>query len=254
MGKDDFDAIRRELNVNHGFAGDEFMKKLVQPEVTAWIKQNIPAWSASVRKAAGLTDVHRFWVRLLVSVIAAGTIVQKMGLLEFSMERMSKWMLDYAAKGAGAGVIKVSTGTDASSTLGLFINDHKLDIMTVTSEFKQGKRCAVLVPPAHKLLGRFEHETRKLYISDVTLRKWLVKCGVSVRGFIDKLIEQRILERHPRKVTLGAGTDYASGQTACYIINMAHPAVSGVAVDIDAMPPPAHETTTRSQRIREFKL
>lgn len=251
MGKDDFDAIRRELSYNHGFAGEEFMKKLVQPEVVSWIKQNIPAWSASVRKAAGLTDVHRFWVRLIVSVIAAGTIVEKMGLLEFSMERITKWLLDYVSKGSNT--LKPSLGAEPASALGLFINDHKLDIMTVTGAYRSGKRSAVLLPPARKLLGRYEQENKRLYVSDVTLRKWLVKSGISVRGFVDKLVADKVMTPIPRKVTLGAGTDFASGQVPCYSIDMSHPSVAGAVTEIVVDVPPPHETTKHAQRVLEFK-
>jgi hypothetical protein len=248
--KEDFEEIRRELNFNHGFAGDAYLKKLVQPEIVEWIRSNIPMWSAMVRKAAGLEEKHRFWVRLLVSIIAAGKIVEGMGLLEFSMERLTAWLIDYAAEGASS--IRGTAPSDASSALSHALSEFYLDTLIVPNEYKHGQRSAILRAPSRQLLVRYEVENKRLFLSEVALKRWLVKSGVNTRNFFDTLKKQGVLLGEVRKVTLGAGTDLASGQTPVLTVNMANPLVSGVVASLEeALPTPVAKT--RAERIKEMQ-
>jgi Domain of unknown function (DUF927) len=248
--KEDFEEIRRELNFNHGFAGDAYLKKLVQPEIVEWIRSNIPMWSAMVRKAAGLEEKHRFWVRLLVSIIAAGKIVEGMGLLEFSMERITAWLIDYAAEGASS--IRGTAPSDASSALSHALSEFYLDTLIVPNEYKHGQRSAILRAPSRQLLVRYEVENKRLFLSEVALKRWLVKSGVNTRNFFDTLKKQGVLLGEVRKVTLGAGTDLASGQTPVLTVNMANPLVSGVVASLEeALPTPVAKT--RAERIKEMQ-
>jgi hypothetical protein len=248
--KEDFEEVRRELNFNHGFAGDAYLKKLVQPEVVAWIRRQIPDMSAAVRRAAGLKEEHRFWVRLLVSVIAAGKIVEGMGLLDFSMDRFTRWLIDYVA--AQAGGLRSATANDAAASLSAALSEMQKDILVVDCEYKPGRQCYVHQRPLNHLLARYEKDTRRMFFSETALKKWLVAKGINIRGFFDTLKKQGVLLNEQRKVTLGAGTNLASGQTPSVIINMANPLVSGVVATIEeALPEPPPKT--RADRIAEFR-
>jgi hypothetical protein len=236
------------LNVNYGFAGHEYLQRLVQPEMVGWIKASIPAWSKSVRIAAGLEDRHRFWIRLIVSVIAAGTIVERMGLLEFSMPRITKWLLEQAAMNRdriiGAG------STDAISWLSLFMAEYRQDTLVVAKAFSnRDKRVGLVMAPQRQLLCRYELEERKLMISEMHLKRWLVKKSVNIQGFTKQLKKLGVLVGDVRKQTLGAGTDWASGQLPCVSINMGHPAVSGVVASIEEALP-GRVPTSREDRIQ----
>jgi Domain of unknown function (DUF927) len=248
--KEDFEEIRRELNFNHGFAGDAYIKKLVQPEIVEWVRSNIPMWSAEVRKAAHLEEKHRFWVRLMVSVIAAGTIVEGMGLLDFSMPRITRWLIDYAAEGASS--IRGASQTDAASSLAAALSEFYLDTLIVDGEYKAGKRSHILRAPSRQMLVRYEVENKRLFLSETALKKWLVKSGVNIRGFVDTLKKQGVVLGEVRKVTLGAGTDLASGQTPVLTINMLNPLVSGVAADLEKALPEG-PIKTRADRIKEMQ-
>jgi hypothetical protein len=250
MAKEDFEEIRRELNFNHGFAGDAYIKKLVQPEIVGWIRANIPQWSAEVRKAAHLEEKHRFWVRLVVSIIAAGTIVEGMGLLDFSMSRITRWLIDYVAEGASS--IRGAAPSDSSSALAAALSEFFLDTLIVNAEYKHGHRSAILRAPSRQLLVRYEVENKRLFLSEMALKRWLVKSGVNIRGFVDTLKKQGVVLGEVRKVTLGAGTDLASGQTPVLTINMANPLVSGVVATLEEALPPS-PTKTRLERIKELQ-
>lgn len=248
--KEDFEEIRRELNFNHGFAGDAYIKKLVQPEIVEWIRSNIPLWSAEVRKAARLEEKHRFWVRLLVSIIAAGKIVEGMHLVDFSMDRIISWLLAYVSEGASS--IRGAAPSDASSALAAALSEFFLDTLIVDQEYRHGHRSAILRAPSRQLLVRYEVQNKRLFLSEGALKRWLVKSGVNTRNFFDTLKKQGVVLGEVRKVTLGAGTDLASGQTPSVTVNMANPLVSGVVATLEeAIPDPVNKT--RAERIKEMQ-
>jgi hypothetical protein len=251
VAPEDFDAVRRELNFNHSFAGDAYMRRLVQPEILDWITQNIPTWTNFVRKEVGLSDRHRFWTRMIVSVIAAATIVNKLGILEFSVTRIRDWLFAEAAQRRD--IIVGATAGDASSTLSTFMSEHRQDTLAVTKAYKSGQRVGVIYAPQRHLLCRYETEDKRLLISETHLKRWLVKKAVNIQGFVTKLKDQGVLIETVRKHTLGAGTDFASGQTPCYVVNMASPAVSGIVTTLEeAMP--AKVPNTREERLQQGGL
>jgi hypothetical protein len=228
--EDDFERTRRELNHNYGFAGHEFMTYLMQPGVIPDVKQKIDTYAKAVRKSTGLEAKHRFWIRMIVSVIIAGTIVQKIGLLDFSIERIRDWLLATARNQKHQ--ILSSSDNDAVSTLGEFIN-HYFDNTLIVDGNKPGvwgKPVIMLHEPRGKLFIRKEMDNQRMYIVQSELKKWLSSKSIGISHFIETLLEQHVILREGRKHTLGAGTIHAGLQVACYEINMANPLFSGVPV------------------------
>lgn len=248
--REDVEEIRRELAFNHGFAGDAFLKKLVQPETVSWIRSNISTWTKAVRKATGLKEEHRFWVRLIVSVIAAGKIIERMKLVDFSLDRVVNWLLDYVRDSAGT---MYSAGTrEASSVLSDALTGEFLqDTLVVDHAFKPGKLSRIRKEPRRHLVVRHEMEDKRLYISETALKKWLVGKGVNVRNFLDTLRTQGVVLQGVRKITLGAGTDHASGQTPCITVNMNSPLMTGVVATLEEALP-EEKPKTRAERIAEL--
>jgi hypothetical protein len=249
MSPHDFDHIRRELAQNSGFAGDAFMRRLIQPELVNWVRDNIPQWTKSVRNAAGLSDRHRFWTRMIVSVIAAGTIVEQYKICDFSMKRMTDWLIKTAA--SQRDVIQGGNTLDAASVLSLFMDAHKNNTLSVAKAQKGPTRVAVNFMPSGPLYCRYEVEDKRLSVTETILKRWLVKQSVSINNFLQTLKGQGVLLGEVRKVTLGAGTDIASGQTPCFVINMASPLVSGIVASIEESHP-AHIPPNRAERIAQW--
>jgi hypothetical protein len=226
--KNDFDAVRRERAANYGFAGDLYMKALVDPKVISWIRENISIWTKQIRTAAKLEEHHRFWTRMAVSIIAAGTIVQKIGLLDFSVLRIRDWLIETMQDQRDQ--IKGNRGgQDAVSVLSRFIHDMRYDTLTVDKTWRPGGAVIVERPPTGRLLCRYETETKRLLVTEVELKRWLVDKSIGIKGFVKTLQDQNIIVGDVKKHTLGAGTNFASGQVPCFYINMSHAEVTGMA-------------------------
>lgn len=228
------DALKRELKDNSGWAGDAYLRRLVQPETLAFIKQALPKWTEEVWKQTGLENEHRFWVRTIASTIAAGFIVQKMGILDFSPQRITHWVMDHVKERKNNGTI---TGhRDSVSMLSEYMHEHMNDVLVVAKEWKaKDRNVHPLIMPKRKLVMRYETENGRLYISESHMRKWLVEKGLNIREFFGSLTEKGIVTRLSRKMTLGAGTEYATGQVPCVEIYARHPTMSGVLQPVDTV-------------------
>jgi putative DNA primase/helicase len=226
--EDDFDKARRELNHNHGFAGHEYMKALMQPGHVNEIKENIPRYTKIVRKAAQLEAKHRFWTRMIVSVLIAGTIVQRIGLLEFDIKRIRDWLLQTAQDQRDQ--VVDSSEDDCANALATFIDTH-FDHTLVVDGNKPGVYGKPVImmhePKSGKPLIRIERENQFMLIAKTELNKWLTDKSIGVSHFVKTLMEQRVIVNDGHKHTLGAGTVYSGAQTPCYKINLANPALTG---------------------------
>jgi hypothetical protein len=94
MDKRRGDALKQQLDANSGYAADIYLRNLIQPDTLKYIKSALPKWTDEIWNRTGLDKEHRFWVRTIASVIAAGAIVKNAGLLDFSIDRISGWAIE----------------------------------------------------------------------------------------------------------------------------------------------------------------
>ena len=93
-------SLQRELRANSGWAGDAYLRRLVQPETIAYVKAGLPQWTKAVKDQTKSKNLPA--VRMIAAVVAASTIVKSMGILDFSASRIANWAMDYLVKGPHA--------------------------------------------------------------------------------------------------------------------------------------------------------
>lgn len=227
MDKRRGDQLKQQLDANSGYAADVYLRSLLQPDTLGYIKNALPAWTDQVWNRTGLDKEHRFWVRTIASVIAAGTIVKNVGLLDFSVDRISSWAVEQVQNKKRLHG-ELSGHRNPISMLVSFLDQHMLDTIVVPKAFKPGpnQTAHVLLEPRRSLLIRHELMEHRIYVEEQTLRKWLVKVGVNTEGFYKELKEKGILG-NTRRITLGAGTTHATGQVTALELIVDHPMMSG---------------------------
>ena len=85
----------------------------------------------------------------------------------------------------------------------------------------------MLVMPTRSLVGRREIDDGRLFLDRKPLQSWLQKEQMSSDLFYKGLAADGILIDRARLCTLGAGTDMASGQVKCIVLNARHPILCG---------------------------
>lgn len=219
------DALRRELVRNAGWAGDAYVKALLQPGNIEFIQQTIPKWSSEIYDVCKLQREHRFWVRTTVSILIAAVIVRQLGILEFSVERIREWILQkLSSKVRGSQGISDQT---PSTVLGSFLSQHALDTLTVSGPAGRGASVVQVIREERRnLYIRAEESSGLLYIDRDIYKKWLYKHGFNREENIEELKRIGVITKECTK-TLGAGTGKASANRPAYEINARHPDILG---------------------------
>lgn len=223
--------MRKDLEQNSGYAGDKFLRYLVQPDVLAFVRKAIPAWTDDIWKKTELTSEHRFRVRAIASVAVAATIVQKLGILPFSPQRIVDWAMEQA-KGYRDDAPITGIESTAVRYLAEFLNEHAPNALVLSGPWRANDpNRPPLLEPRAKLLIRYEKSNGRLIVAQMALRDWLTKKGVGYRSFMDDMMKQNIVLEKSRQFNLGVGTNYPSGLMPCVEISMNHPKMSGVVID-----------------------
>ena len=189
-------------------------------------------------KKTNLNNEHRFWVRTIASVMAAGVVVNKLGILDFSTDRIVDWAMENVG---GMRATAAASRADPCDVFARFLAESMTSTLVVASAWKPKVELRPLIEPRRELQVRYEKDTKRVYVNEYFLRKWLVENNVSIREFLRRMKEMNMLLKDGRRVTLGAGTDYASGQSTCFEIDGATPLVrGGVRIVEEATPPHPH--------------
>jgi Domain of unknown function (DUF927) len=239
MDKRRGDQLKQQLDANSGFAADLYLRTLLQPDTLKFIKASLPKWTDEIWNKTGLDKEHRFWVRTIASVIAAGTLVRHAGLLDFSVDRIAAWAIEQV-KDKRRVHGELTGHRSPISMLVSFLDQHLLDTLVVPKAFKPGpnQTTHVLLEPRRNLLIRHELLEHRIYVEEQTLKKWLVKSGINTEGFYKELKDKGILGT-VRRITLGAGTPHSTGQTTALEFIANHPAMSGHVAAVETIVTPA---------------
>jgi hypothetical protein len=217
--------VRRDLKANCGWAGDAYLRRLVQPETLAFIKAGLPQWTDEVWAYTGLDNERRFWVRTIAAVIAASTIVKGIGLIDFSPSRIATWAMDEVkAKVAATPTVP----KDPIALLSMFLTEHMPDSLVVKQGWQHPKKkVKVLIRHVENLYIRYEMAEGEVFVKEAPLHQWLNSKGVDKKEFMPLLTKAGVLMRERIQKTLGSGTEYAGRQVVCYVFNFIHPEVKG---------------------------
>ena len=226
-------ALRNEMKNNCGFAADMYVRYLVQPEVIQWMRTTLVAKTDEVWKRTGLKSEHRFWVRTIGSVWVASLLVEKLGLLAFSPQRLIDWAIDHCVKVTT--VPQTDERVRAISILTEYLNEHIGEMVIVPGPFKQHSPQIMISPKPRRLVMRYESNPPRWLLAERPFKDWLAKHGIAAKQCVAELAAAMIAREDRRLATLSAGTDIPGGQVACVELNGQHPALSGVLAPVEVL-------------------
>lgn len=216
------DKLRKSLRANSGTAGQVYLAWLVQPANLAWTKAMLEQITRQTWEKTGLRSEHRFWVRTVAAIAVAGVIVKKLGLVEFSIERIMTWLFDQI------GAQPSSAANWAVNTLAEFLNHNRDSTLAVPRAYVAGEKMRPLQEPRYQLKIRYEASTGRYLIAATALREWLIEKEQSYAEMVRSLETTGVVTRKRCQATLGAGTDIPGGQVWCVEVNGTHADLGGI--------------------------
>jgi hypothetical protein len=226
-------SLADTLRANSGHAGDAYLRFLVQPDVVSWVKGKLPEMLDEITEKCNFEKEHRFWGRALAAIGTASMIVNKLGLVSFSPDRIMEWGMAHFAELAGNG----DGPKPMLSYLAVFLSE-KLD---ETLHMPCSSKGRMQIPPIgevprKKICIRIEHDSYTCWVAERELRIWLERnSGGGFGTLLSELKSQGILVASRRQITLGAGSSAATGQVYAIGFQMDAPIFSGIMKEVKAV-------------------
>ena len=221
-------ALSKQLAANAGHAGDAFLTYLLQPATLAFVRKKLPELIDEISVTGNFRKEHRFWVRTLAATACAALLVDKLGLISFSPQRIMAWAIKHFARPSG----EVSAPAERSTMLpylAQYLNEHLDETLTMPGPSK-GR---LAIPPIgnvpqRRVNVRIELDGENCYINERHLRAWLERyAGGGYSDLIKEMVAKNMLKAEKKPITLSAGTHLRSGQLFCLQFDFGHPEFSG---------------------------
>lgn len=219
LTKEESDYLFNHLLLsNFGVAGEEYMKFVV-PNLESVLlrRQEI---KQRFDREAGFNQTHRFYSAFFSCAFTGAEIAKRLGLHDIDIERVWQWALAQVTETKE--VIEQESSDNTYEVIGEFINEHHRNIVVVGGNIDPiDGVLAASVPPQlaiGELIGRFEPDTRRLYIASNTLRNWCSARRLPYAPFINDMRMKKVILRDER-CQLGKGTKLPGGTVLTHCFN-----------------------------------
>lgn len=235
------DEYLRELKQHYGHIGEIFTHFVIQHREA--VMKRVHAVMAKVDREARITSGERFWSAAIAVTVVAAEIAQALGLLPYDPQEIYRWAT-FQQVTYMRGIVREEY-RDPLAILTDYIAEKQgnivvMDRATTIGSNTGGKAVAAETPyaltkPSGALLGHFDIKLGTLLLLKQGFKEHCVRIGANATRILEELsslrgteTEKVVLDRNVRR-TIAAGSDYAKGQAWCFIVNMKHPDIAGVA-------------------------
>lgn len=215
------DEFSAEIHRHYGHGGPLFVQHYMNH------KAEIDALVLKVQKridmAAGLTSENRFWSEGPPRVVVAAMILKRMGLINYSVERLFKWSvqmlidnkkmssdMSLGCKELITNYIMEHWGSFIwirSTEDGRSVNNNGLDQLVVPEQ-----------NPRQQLRGRYETDTKKLYLVPMPLKRWCADNQISYASLNEDLMTE--MKGIRIRARIAKGTNFKFPSTEVLVIYM----------------------------------
>lgn len=219
--------VRSTLKANAGVAGDKYLRYLITPGVISQVRAGMDAYRTKIEQSGWYRSEMRYWLRMHTAIGFAAVIVEKLGLIEFSAERIVRWgeaLLQEMAVVSGSDLPVNQGAIDRSlGILGSFMHDKKGEILVMPGPWKPRVKAVPYFTPANKIVGRFNTSDNTLYVDRSTLHTYVTReKKFPWKEWVRNLQGGGVITGTPRLI-LAAGTDLAGMQVVTVEIDLKNP-------------------------------
>jgi hypothetical protein len=241
--KAEADEFLRQLEQNYGHIGEVFINFVIRNR--AAVEARVHHWIREIDKRCRITSAERFWSAVVAVVLTAGETANALRLLAYPVEPLLNWIVEHQVPYMRGVVneeyrnpIAILTDYIAEKSGNILVVDKTTTIGANTSGQHIASETAYAVnKPTGALLGHYDLKTGILMLLKQGFKEHCARTGGNAARVLEELHTPRdvdgkgpkriVIDRNARR-TLGAGTEYAKGQTYCFLVNMKHPEIAGV--------------------------
>jgi energy-coupling factor transporter ATP-binding protein EcfA2 len=201
------------LTSNYGHAGDIYLQYVAANLET--VKASLTETTDRIYTEAKLPSSERFWAAIIAANLVGGTIANQLGLVTVDIPRLMRWAM---------GRIEVMRGAvqeyrrSPVDTMSDWLARLTPNTLVVTGRPDNPFAHASIILPKNELKARFDRTAGKVYIAQSVIQEFCKHDGVDFTALRRELTGMGVLLEPERKV-LGAGTEFQTGQTRCWVVN-----------------------------------
>ena len=219
------DNFERSIEEHYGHAGPIFIQHVMNH--IEHYKGQLRIVQQTIDRRAGLAPENRFWSAGAACAITGGMIAQKLGLVDYDMEAITKWIV---------GLLKENKknvsemGASVEQVLNDYIMEHYGNVLWIksTDDLRKQNETNILangldslvVPdaiPKVKFVARYETDIKRMYLLPKPLKEWCGKQQINYAGFVEDLIGK--LKGKRTKMRLSKGTQMRLPPTSVIVVN-----------------------------------
>ena len=213
------------IQQNYGVAGPQYIQYLVQNRATIYARLTdvVSGVVVQTQSAFQMDDKERFWAQIMALTLYGGELAREADVIAFDSNSIRPWLLKEARR---MRTIMEDNRVGAVAILANYLNEHVGERLVVSNT--NSKMAAVVVKPYHEISQRYETDTKTLWISKKSIKRYIDETHFGFIAAQDELINLGILTNPKSSRTLGAGTEYSGGPVLCWQVNAGHPELVGV--------------------------
>lgn len=219
-----FQALRE----NYGHAGPEYIKRVIAKYDV--VCQLLSRTREEFDRAAGITHAERYRSALAACVLCAAQLCDKWNIVRFDRQALEAWLYEQIAENRQGQSNAVG---DAVGRFGDMLADLQNGMLVTQGEgdLRKGVYAVVLKRPYGPMTGRGIHagnlqgvgpNDAASYVSQVAIKDWCVKKGVSMREMRIAAVAAGLVKPQNVRFILGKGTaEYSgiTGQVNCWDVD-----------------------------------
>ena len=218
LKKDRADPVFSELRQHYGVAGPVFIRWVV--EHADEVKKMLTDTQRMLDAKLGLSGENRFWSAGYTVAVVGLVIAKRLGLVQFDLKGVVSWVECHVKDMRGEIAENVSTPNEL---FGRMLNEVSQGILVTDIEGGRGsggKEPYIIKEPKGQYTGRAILQTGVAYLSRPAIHNWCNEKQVDMKAVMQAGVDAGwVLSMEPEKRYPGKGTNFAMGQSWCFVLD-----------------------------------
>lgn len=207
--------IKTPIRENYGVAGYEWLRKLVRiPERK--IKGLIDLATEKFSSHLIATSDERFWVTACAVVYAAGQLANRMGLLNWNLDRIFDTLCNIVNMNRGN---RTSFEFSAVDLLTSFLSESIRNTLVIDNGIGEGAEIMKMMPVG-ELNVRYEMDKGLLYIRNSAFKEYCHHRNIGFNAVKQSLDDKGVLVDVSKRIIISKGMVVSTGRVYCMVLKV----------------------------------
>ena len=207
--KAETDEFSADLGKHVGHVVEPYIQYIIQNK--AQVQALLMAVQTDIDKRASLTKEDRFWSATVAVSIVSLVICKQLGFIKYDIKKVTDWAITMVEENKRR---NAEVTINVENIVNEYVSENYSNILWIKSTDDRRSTTETvagidnLVVPDHeprgRLVGRYETDTKTLYLLPKPLRMWCSKQQLNYDSVLDELILK--MKGQKRKVRISKGT------------------------------------------------